>query len=235
MTILDGRTPVSGLAATLEFAGLRIDTLAHEVLVDGNKSELTGAEFDLLLALASHAPHVVSSVDLLTEMWGTPWRGPSKSLQVHISRLRRKLGEDGRRPRFIHNVHGHGYRFTGEPLQVSDISRLVDPIEFRFDRMLRLRSITPEEIFLGWSPEEVVSNGQLPTPVNPRALALVTRDLVIHGMDSFIQVLPFTVIDGGSTLRKTHVIALRDSHGDFDGFLARVEGAEIQLGGHTGH
>lgn len=222
---LDGWTPSSQFAGALEFDGLRIDPLTREVFVDGHSLGLTGAEFDLLLALARHAPHVVSNLDLLSEMWRVPWRGPSKSLQVHISRLRRKLGEDGRRPRFIHNVHGHGYRFIGEPVRLSSAPALTDPIEFRFDRLLRLRSITPEDLFLGWNPAEVVSNGHLPTPVNPRALALVARDLVIHGVDSFIQVLPFTEVDGGSTLRKTHVIALRDSHGDFDGLLARVEGA----------
>lgn len=224
MAGLGSQKPLSGFTRALEFNGLRIDLLTREVFVDGRGRDLTGAEFDLLLALARNAPQVVSNSDLLSEMWGAPWRGPSKSLQVHISRLRHKLGEDGRQPRFIHNVHGHGYRFSGEPVPAADSPPFTDPIEFRFDRMLRLRSITPEDLFLGWRPEEVVSNGHLPTPVNPRALALVARDLVIHGVDSFIQILPFTEVNGGRTLRKTQVKALRDSHGDFDGFLARVEG-----------
>ena len=78
--------------------GLRIDTRSHEVTVDGRPVELARKEFELLLALARRAGEVVTKRDLLAEVWQLAWGGSDRTVDVHLSWLRRKLGETAAAP-----------------------------------------------------------------------------------------------------------------------------------------
>jgi DNA-binding response OmpR family regulator len=92
--------------------GLSIDTRSREVTVDGREVELARKEFDLLLALARRAGEVVTKRDLLAEVWQLAWGGSDRTVDVHLSWLRRKLGESARQPRYVHSVRGVGVRLV---------------------------------------------------------------------------------------------------------------------------
>ena len=74
--------------------------------------ELTRKEFDVLYFLAQHAGQVVSKRELLAEVWRQPFFTTDKTVDVHISWLRRKLGETADRPRYLHSVRGVGIKLT---------------------------------------------------------------------------------------------------------------------------
>lgn len=99
----------------LEFGEIVIDRPLNQLTVAGECRDLTPMETELLWMLARHAGEVVSSEELLEGVWGYPRGVKTRTLDVHIGRLRRKLGEDGRNPRFIITVRSVGYRF--EPPQ----------------------------------------------------------------------------------------------------------------------
>ena len=90
--------------------GLRIDPRTREVSVDGRDVDLTPKEFALLLLLARRAGEVVPRRDILAEVWQLPYGGSDKTVDVHVSWLRRKLGETGSAPRYLHSVRGVGVR-----------------------------------------------------------------------------------------------------------------------------
>jgi len=92
---------------------LSVDTRSREVVVDGRAVDLTRKEFDLLLALARRAGEVVSKRDLLSEVWQLAWGGSDRTVDVHLSWLRRKLGETAAAPRYLHSVRGVGIRLAG--------------------------------------------------------------------------------------------------------------------------
>ena len=92
--------------------GLRIDTRSREVSVDGHPVELARKEFDLLLVLARRAGEVVTKRDLLAEVWQQAWGGSDRTVDVHLSWLRRKLGESAKQPRYLHSVRGVGVRLV---------------------------------------------------------------------------------------------------------------------------
>ena len=78
--------------------------------LDGREVDLTPREFDLLAHLAERPGEVVTKRDLLVEVWRQPWGGSDKTVDVHLSWLRRKLGETAQEPRFVHTVRGVGVR-----------------------------------------------------------------------------------------------------------------------------
>ena len=80
--------------------------------VDGEEVDLTRKEFELLELLMREAGSVISRERLIDEVWDTNWFGSTKTLDVHVSSLRRKLGDDSQNPRFIHTVRGVGFRFA---------------------------------------------------------------------------------------------------------------------------
>ena len=92
--------------------GLVIDTRSYEVTVDGREIELARKEFELLLALARRAGEVVTKRDLLSEVWQLAWGGSDRTVDVHLSWLRRKLGETAAEPRYLHSVRGVGIRLV---------------------------------------------------------------------------------------------------------------------------
>ena len=92
--------------------GLRIDMRSREVSVDGIPVELARKEFDLLLVLARRSGEVVTKRDLLAEVWQQAWGGSDRTVDVHLSWLRRKLGESAKQPRYLHSVRGVGVRLV---------------------------------------------------------------------------------------------------------------------------
>ncbi len=85
---------------------VRIDLRAHRVIVDDREVQLTAKEFDLLVVLARDAGAVVDRDRILREVWQTTWYGSSKTIDVHVAALRRKLGD----PTLIETVRGIGLR-----------------------------------------------------------------------------------------------------------------------------
>ena len=84
----------------------------REASIDGRKLDLTRLEFDLLAHLARRSPEVVTRRELLAEVWQQPYGGADKTVDVHLSWLRRKLGETGSQPRYLHTVRGVGVRLA---------------------------------------------------------------------------------------------------------------------------
>ncbi|HJU96539.1 MAG TPA: response regulator transcription factor [Jiangellaceae bacterium] len=100
---------------TVVVAGLRIDPRSREAVLDESLLELTPREFDLLYFLAARAGQVVSKRELSTQVWQAPYGGADKTVDVHLSWLRRKLGETAQEPRYIHTVRGVGVKLTPPP------------------------------------------------------------------------------------------------------------------------
>ncbi|MBO0773516.1 MAG: response regulator transcription factor [Actinobacteria bacterium] len=92
--------------------GLSLDPDAHEATLDGAALDLSRREFDLLHYLAVHSGQVVTRRDLLTHVWRTPYGGADKTVDVHLSWLRRKLGETAQQPRYLHTIRGVGIKLV---------------------------------------------------------------------------------------------------------------------------
>lgn len=101
----------------IEVGALLIDRKARRASIDGRELDLTPREFDLLHYLAARAGTVVTKRELLVEVWQQPYGGADKSVDVHLSWLRRKLGESATEPRYLQTVHRVGVRLAapGEP------------------------------------------------------------------------------------------------------------------------
>ena len=98
----------------LNFGRLELDRGKRRVSQGGQEIELTTAEFDVLWLLASHASIVLTRDDLYRRIYGLDYDGLDRSLDLRISRLRKKLGDDPKSPRIIKTVRGNGYLFTGQ-------------------------------------------------------------------------------------------------------------------------
>jgi len=91
---------------------LEIDPAARIARLRGEELDLSRKEFDLLAALMRNAGRVVTREDLMSEVWDTNWFGSTKTLDVHVGWLRRKLGDDPADPTYIETVRGVGFRFA---------------------------------------------------------------------------------------------------------------------------
>lgn len=96
----------------IRIADLVIDPQGREVHLGGVPLTLTRKEFDLLLYLAQRPGQVVSKDNLLADVWNLPWGGGDRTVDVHVSWLRRKLGESAAEPRFLHSVRGVGVKLV---------------------------------------------------------------------------------------------------------------------------
>ena len=105
--------PESTEDGPIEIGGLRLDPSRREALLVGEALELSRKEFDLLHLLMRNAGSVVSRERLIDEVWNPNWFGSTKTLDVHVSGIRRKLSDDPSRPRYLHTVRGVGFRFSG--------------------------------------------------------------------------------------------------------------------------
>ncbi len=102
---VDGEEPA-------EAAGVRVDRVRHEVHVDGEMLDLPPKEFELLAYLVENAGRVLTRDQLIHEIWGADYVGDTKTLDVHIRRLRTRVETDPQDPTRIHTVRGVGYRFA---------------------------------------------------------------------------------------------------------------------------
>lgn len=91
---------------------LTVDRRAHLATLAGERLELSRLEFALLAHLAERAGEVVSKQELLAEVWHQPLGGGDRTVDVHVSWLRRKLGESAKEPRYLHTVRGVGLRLV---------------------------------------------------------------------------------------------------------------------------
>jgi two-component system response regulator RegX3 len=91
---------------------LELDVAARIARLGGEQLSLTRKEFDLLAELARNAGRVVTREDLMSRIWDVNWFGSTKTLDVHVGALRRKLGDDPAEPRYIETVRGVGFRFA---------------------------------------------------------------------------------------------------------------------------
>jgi two-component system response regulator RegX3 len=109
------RAPIVDLMdvdAPTEAAGVRIDRVRHEVRVDGELVDFPPKEFDLLAELVENAGRALTRDHLMARVWGIDWVGDSKTLDVHIRRLRTRIEHDPSDPTRILTVRGIGYRFS---------------------------------------------------------------------------------------------------------------------------
>ncbi len=97
---------------TIEVGTIRLDPASRSVTKEGRAVDLAAREFDLLLLLMANAGEVIRREQIMDEVWDPHWFGPTKTLDVHISWLRKKLEDDPARPRFITTVRGVGFRFA---------------------------------------------------------------------------------------------------------------------------
>jgi len=96
----------------LVVGGLTVDPRKRLVSMDGRPIDLSRKEFDLLLALAQRPGEVVSKRELLADVWRQNYGGGDRTVDVHLSWLRRKLGETAADPRYLHSVRGVGVRLA---------------------------------------------------------------------------------------------------------------------------
>jgi DNA-binding response OmpR family regulator len=89
-----------------------VDPAARIARLDDHDLDLSRKEFDLLAELMRHRGEVVTREDLMSRVWDTNWFGSTKTLDVHIGWLRRKLGDDAAEPRYIETVRGIGFRLV---------------------------------------------------------------------------------------------------------------------------
>jgi two-component system OmpR family response regulator len=98
----------------LRVGGLIVDPVAHRAMLDGKDLPLTGYEFSLLRVLAERAGRVLSREQIMEMARGNSEDAFDRSIDVHISRLRQKLGDDPKRPRLLKTVRGVGYVYAGD-------------------------------------------------------------------------------------------------------------------------
>lgn len=106
------RIDVAGPANTLAVGGLIVDLRSRTVELDDEPVILNRKEFDVLAFLAATPGEVVTRQELYAEVWRQPYGGADKTIDVHISWLRRKLGETAAEPRFLHTVRGVGLKLV---------------------------------------------------------------------------------------------------------------------------
>ena len=104
----------------LSVQDVRVDPVGRRAWRGEEEVRLSRKEFDLLLALIARAGDVVSRDDLMRDVWDTTFWTSSKTIDVHLGWLRRKLGDDSRHPRLITTLRGRGLRFELAPPALPD-------------------------------------------------------------------------------------------------------------------
>jgi DNA-binding response OmpR family regulator len=106
------RASVAPRGSPVTIGALVIDGAAREASLDGEVLELSPKEFDLLRYLAEHTGEVITKRRLLAEVWRQPYGGSEKTVDVHLSWLRRKLGESAADSRYLQTVRGVGIKIV---------------------------------------------------------------------------------------------------------------------------
>jgi two-component system, OmpR family, KDP operon response regulator KdpE len=119
------RTGADGPDEPIRVGELVVDSATRTCALAGRELELSRREFDLLLLLAQRAGEVVTKREILEEVWNQPYGGGERTVDVHLSWLRRKLGETAAHPVYLHSVRGVGVRLAppselGEPAESPD-------------------------------------------------------------------------------------------------------------------
>lgn len=104
------RGPAADSGDSIRIGDLAIDPAAREATLAGESLDLSPKEFDLLRVLAARAGEVVSKRALMAEVWREPYGGAERTVDVHLSWLRSKLGETAQEPRYLRTVHGVGVK-----------------------------------------------------------------------------------------------------------------------------
>ena len=104
--------PADAEDAGLTIGPVHLDERTWTVTMAGEPVTLARREFELLRLLMRNAGTVLTREHLMEEVWDANWFGPTKTLDVHVSTLRRKISDDPQHPRFIHTVRGVGFRFA---------------------------------------------------------------------------------------------------------------------------
>ena len=118
--VLRRSAPRDGAGAeenALRIGELELDPRRRAAQLDGEELELSRKEFDLLAELTRNAGRVVKREELMSKVWDVNWFGSTKTLDVHIGWLRRKLGDDPADPRYIETVRGVGFRFAAPEVE----------------------------------------------------------------------------------------------------------------------
>lgn len=95
-----------------ESKNLKVDFERHEVIINGEKVDLTLKEFELLQILIKNKGKILKREMLLDKIWGYEYIGETRTVDVHIRYLRKKIEEDDKNPKFIETIRGVGYRFN---------------------------------------------------------------------------------------------------------------------------
>jgi DNA-binding response OmpR family regulator len=95
--------------------GVQVDPVSRRVWRDGREVRLAKKEFQLLYALIRRPGEIVTREELMLEVWDTTFWTSAKTIDVHLGWLRRKLGDDPRRPSLISTIRGRGLRFEPHP------------------------------------------------------------------------------------------------------------------------
>lgn len=102
----------NGGEVRLTFNNLEIDSATREAWLEGERIDLTSAEFDLLWLLASHAGRVLTREEIFSQLRGIKYDGQDRSIDVRVSRIRPKIGDDPNQPHRIKTVRSKGYLFV---------------------------------------------------------------------------------------------------------------------------
>ena len=105
--VLGGNTPA-------EAAGVRVDRVRHEINVDGQDVGFPPKEFELLALLVENAGRVLTRGQLIDDVWGSGYVGDTKTLDVHVRRIRSRIEPDPQEPTRLQTVRGVGYRFADQ-------------------------------------------------------------------------------------------------------------------------
>jgi len=106
------RSAVAEEPARRKFGDLCVDSVARSVMIAGEEVELTKIEFDILDTLTARPRMAFSRAMIIEAVWGEDWVGDDHLVDVHVGNLRRKLGDDPRKPRYVRTVRGVGYRMV---------------------------------------------------------------------------------------------------------------------------
>ncbi|MPZ87742.1 MAG: response regulator [Nitriliruptorales bacterium] len=109
-----GRVGAEG-SSVVGIQDVRVDRAAHRAWRGDEELGLSAKEFDLLALLVEHAGTVLTRERIMERVWDTNWLGSTKTLDMHVSWLRRKLGDDVSQPRYVTTIRGVGFRFEPSP------------------------------------------------------------------------------------------------------------------------
>lgn len=121
-TVLRRSVTQFGSNGVYAFEGLEVDANTQSVRLDGEPLDLTTAEFEMLRLFAENPQKPLDRDFMMEQTRGIPWESFNRSVDVVVSRLRQKLGDDPRHPRFLKTIWGTGYMFVGTPVGGEEVA-----------------------------------------------------------------------------------------------------------------